>query len=108
MSILEVNSLAKVRIYELAKELDISSKKLINVLMEEFDIKVKNHMSMIDEEDADLLKELFGTVPTDGDNTSEVVEHYEKLENENVLKNIKRSKTKKKDRKSTRLNSSHA
>ncbi|AWZ48670.1 translation initiation factor IF-2 [Clostridiaceae bacterium 14S0207] len=87
--------MAKVRIYELAKELDISSKKLINVLMEEFDIKVKNHMSMIDEEDADLLKELFGTVPTDGDNTSEVVEHYEKLENENVLKNIKRSKTKK-------------
>lgn len=87
--------MAKVRIYELAKELDISSKKLINVLMEEFDIKVKNHMSMIDEEDADLLKELFGTVPTDGDNTSEVVEHYEKLENENVLKNIKKAKTKK-------------
>lgn len=88
-----VNNLAKVRIYELAKELDVSTKKLINILLEEFDIKVKNHMSVIDEEDAELLKELLGTV--DNGAGSEIVDHYESLENENVLKNIKKKKVKK-------------
>lgn len=85
--------MAKVRIYELAKELDVSTKKLINILLEEFDIKVKNHMSVIDEEDAELLKELLGTV--DDGESSEIVGHYESLENENVLKNIKKKKIKK-------------
>lgn len=51
--------MAKVRIYELAKELDICSKELINILFEEFNIEAKNHMSVIDEEDAELIKEFF-------------------------------------------------
>ncbi len=54
-----VNSLSKIRIYELAKELNISSKKLIALLLEEFGIEVKNHMSVIEEEDADLIKEFM-------------------------------------------------
>ena len=53
-----VKILAKVRIYELAKELEVSSKELITVLMDEFGVEAKNHMSVIDEEDADLIKEL--------------------------------------------------
>jgi len=36
--------MAKVRVYELAKELGTTSKKLIEV-MEGMDIEVKNHMS---------------------------------------------------------------
>ncbi|WP_392486426.1 translation initiation factor IF-2 [Haloimpatiens sp. FM7315] len=51
--------MAKVRIYELAKELGISSKELISVLFEEFGIKAKNHMSVIEDEDAELIKELY-------------------------------------------------
>lgn len=51
--------MTKIRVYELAKELDISSKELITILDEEFNIKVKNHMSVIEEEDAELIKELF-------------------------------------------------
>ncbi|MFX0549067.1 translation initiation factor IF-2 [Hathewaya histolytica] len=86
--------MAKVRIYELAKDLDISSKELINILMEEFDIKVKNHMSVIDDEDAELLMELFEDKKTEK-TESEVVDHYEKLEDENTLKNIKKKKIKK-------------
>ncbi|BAH06377.1 hypothetical protein CKR_1326 [Clostridium kluyveri NBRC 12016] len=54
-----VNSLSKIRIYELAKELNISSKKLITLLLEEFGVEVKNHMSVIEEEDADLIKEFI-------------------------------------------------
>ena len=44
--------MSKIRVHELAKELDISSKDLINLLLEEFSIEVKNHMSTIDDEDA--------------------------------------------------------
>lgn len=51
--------MTKVRIYELAKELGVSSKELISVLFEEFGIKAKNHMSVIESEDADLIKELY-------------------------------------------------
>ena len=45
-----VKVLAKVRIYELAKELEVSNKELISVLMDEFGVEAKNHMSVIDEE----------------------------------------------------------
>lgn len=51
--------LSKIRVYELAKELGVSSKDLINLLSEEFNIVVKNHMSVIEEEDAELIKELM-------------------------------------------------
>lgn len=84
--------LSKIRVYELAKELNISSKDLINILLDEFGVKVKNHMSVIDDEDAELIKELVGTGV---DDESEVVKTYENIEDENVLKNIKKSKTKK-------------
>ena len=46
------------RIYELAKELGVSSKELITKL-EEFDCEVSSHMSSIDKEIVELLKEAF-------------------------------------------------
>lgn len=45
--------MSKIRVHELAKELGISSKELIDLLMDEFNIEVKNHMSVIEDEDAD-------------------------------------------------------
>lgn len=51
--------MSKLRVYELAKELDITSKELIKILFEEFGIAVKNHMSVVEEEDAALIKELI-------------------------------------------------
>ncbi len=45
---------SKVRVYELAKELGTNSKKIIQVL-EDMDIKVKNHMSTINEDTAQQL-----------------------------------------------------
>ncbi len=58
--------MAKVRIYELSKELGISNKELMTLLEKEFDIEVKSHMNVVDEEDANLIKELL-KVKDDGD-----------------------------------------
>jgi len=48
----------KVRVYELAKELGINSKKLIDVL-QDFQMDIKNHMSTMDEDVAQKVVELL-------------------------------------------------
>lgn len=91
-----MNDLAKVRIYELAKELEVSSKELINVLFEEFSIKAKNHMSVIEEEDAELIKELYSDENSGlKDEKNETVEHYENIANEDANKVIIRKRGRK-------------
>ena len=57
--------MSKIRVHELAKELNISSKELITLLEEEFNVEVKNHMSTIEDEDAALIKELLGGTSSD-------------------------------------------
>ena len=80
--------MSKIRVYELAKELNVSSKELIELLMTEFNVEVKNHMSVIEDEDAALIKELLGEPNKDeaskevsADNGS-IVEEYEEQLNE--------------------------
>ena len=88
--------MAKVRIYELAKELEVTSKELINVLFEEFSIKAKNHMSVIEEEDAELIKELYSDENSGlKDDKNETVEHYENLANEDANKVVIRKRGRK-------------
>lgn len=48
--------MTKIRIYELAKEIGITTKELMEKL-DELDIKVGSHMSSVDKEEAELLKE---------------------------------------------------
>lgn len=50
--------LSKVRVYQLAKQLGVSSKELIEKL-NELSVEVGNHMSTLDDEEANLLIELF-------------------------------------------------
>lgn len=50
--------MANVRIYEIAKDLEISSKELIEKI-NELDMDVTSHMSTLSEEDAELVKELI-------------------------------------------------
>jgi len=50
--------LSKIRIYQLAKRLDMSSKDLITEL-EELGIQVKNHMSVLEEDDEKLVMDLM-------------------------------------------------
>ncbi len=87
--------MSKIRVYELAKELEISSKDLISILMEEFSIEVKNHMSVIDEEDAELIKELFlekdkAPVASAASEEENIIDKYEELaETKEVVKKKK-------------------
>ncbi|MEG1002413.1 translation initiation factor IF-2 [Clostridium sp.] len=90
--------MSKIRVYELAKELNISSKDLIELLMDEFNIEVKNHMSVIEDEDAELIKELLGN-QSSSENKEDVVEEYEKIADEEANKGAKKKKKNKKDSK---------
>ncbi|WP_125153730.1 translation initiation factor IF-2 [Clostridium rectalis] len=88
--------MSKIRIYELAKELKMSSKSLINLLKNEFDIEVKNHMSVIEDEDAQLIKELYlGGGKNEGNDLEDHVEEkYGELQEEELKKKNKKSKIK--------------
>ena len=88
--------MSKIRVYELAKELNISSKKLIEMLMEEFNVEVKNHMSVIEDEDAELIKEFLTGVDTEelkddnDDKKKSIVDEYEDILSEEVNKGNKK------------------
>lgn len=55
----------KVRIYELAKQSGLSSKNLIEILHNEFGIEAKNHMSVIEGEEADIVMEYIKNLNKD-------------------------------------------
>lgn len=87
--------MSKIRIYELAKELNVPSKDIIE-LLKEFNVNVKNHMSVIEDEAIKMAKEYFGAkdesgkeVPLDDANIDEEIEDAEEA------KKIKTSKNKK-------------
>lgn len=50
--------MARLRVYELAKQLDMDTKELLHEL-EELGIEVKSHMSYIDEETVNILLEIY-------------------------------------------------
>ncbi|MFY9313721.1 MAG: translation initiation factor IF-2 [Tepidanaerobacteraceae bacterium] len=50
--------MTRLRVYELAKQVGLSSKKLISIL-EDLDIRVKNHMSTLDNDTAKLVMDLI-------------------------------------------------
>jgi len=73
--------LTKLRVYELAKQLNISSKKLVSIL-EDLDIEVKNHMSSLDKDTAQLVVDLL---------TEEKKEDIESSTEDNVETSEKKS-----------------
>ena len=96
--------MSKIRVHELSKELDISSKELIALLMKEFSVEVKNHMSVIEDEAVELVREFVKgpeqTVETEvvdenGEKKSLVDEYEEALAEELNKGNKKKKKTKK-------------
>lgn len=87
--------MSKIRVYELAKELNISSKELIELLMNEFSVDVKNHMSVIEDEDAELIKELIGETENSSEKT--IVDEYEDKLAEEVNNQAKKKKKKRTD-----------
>ena len=88
--------MSKIRVYELAKELEITSKELIAILKDEFGIDVKNHMSVVEEEDAALIKELLADKNKE-EGTAEkteksIVDEYEEILEEEVVNLAKKKK----------------
>ncbi len=76
VQILEVSILSKLRVYELAKELGIPSKRIIELLAG-IGVEVKNHMSTIEEKSALRIKaHLRGEDPE----VDEVIEEVKKAE----------------------------
>lgn len=82
--------MTKVRLYELAKELNISSKELMEKVAD-LDINVSSHMSTLDGDDAKLIKELFSP--------EEPVELVEELVDDLDEKGVKYSLKGKKEQK---------
>lgn len=108
--------MSKVRIYELAKELNVSSKELINILKTEFNVDVKNHMSVLSYEDSELIKEYLeikDDTKEKSNNDSEInfksiekneekqdiVQEYEDIMIEQIDKLSQKSKNKNKNKK---------
>lgn len=84
----------KTRIYELAKQVNMTSKELIDLLNKEFGIEVKNHMSVIEGEEANIIIEFIEELKnklnkkdnSPNANTDEkVIDNYEKVEDD-ILK----------------------
>jgi len=78
----------KIRVYELARELDTSSKDLINKLIE-LDINVNSHMSTLEKEEAELVKSILT------DSVEEKKEKKDSITNEKDDKNIDKQNSKK-------------
>lgn len=49
----------KIRIYELAKEVDMTSKDLMELVSEEFDMEIPSHMSTLEADQAEIIKSLI-------------------------------------------------
>ena len=49
----------KLRIYELAKKHNKSTKDMLNLLKEEFGLQIKSHMSVLSGDELDLVEEYF-------------------------------------------------
>lgn len=73
------------RVYELAEELDVSSGDLIDTLESEFDLEISNHMSGVDDDVAEMIREYFSEddeAEEAADEESEDVEADESAEDE--------------------------
>ena len=65
--------------------------------MEEFGVEVKNHMSVIEDEDATLIKELLGDTSSESEGKKSLVDEYEDELAESLNKGVKRKKKNKKE-----------
>lgn len=57
--------MTKIRVYELAKDVDLSTKELMQVLEDEFGLEIKSHMSIIEGDELEIIKEYFESLKDD-------------------------------------------
>ncbi|AFK86832.1 MULTISPECIES: translation initiation factor IF-2 [Thermoanaerobacterium] len=87
---MEVNKMSKTRVYELAKELKITSKELISKL-NDLDINVKNHMSTLEDDEVSLIIDLL--TEKEETETDELVEEYDEIDEKPKKSNKKQKKS---------------
>lgn len=75
--------MGKIRIYELAKELHQDSKTIITQL-KKMDVAAVNHMSTIDQSDAEKIRKQFSNKPTDDTTVSHAKSDGPKKDKKNV------------------------
>lgn len=78
--------MTKVRVYELAKELKITSKELIEKVAD-LNLDINSHMSTVEKEEADLIKELLKTESDSEINNSKNTSNVEKEDKDMEEKN---------------------
>ncbi|CCJ33534.1 translation initiation factor IF-2 [Caloramator australicus] len=75
-----------IRVYELAKQLNMTSKEVIELLKKEFDIEVKNHLSSIEGEEAKIIMEYVEEIKNKGNKNEDINHNKEKNEEKNIAK----------------------
>ncbi len=95
--------MTKMRVYQLAKELDMSSKELIEKLST-LDMDIGSHMSSIEDEDVIIIKELLNGNNNEEDKKDNNHDTSKKdvNQNKNIKKEIKSKNTKKSKDKSNK------
>ncbi len=89
--------MSKMRVYQLAKELNIGSKELI-ARLKDLGVQVNSHMSTLEEEDASLVIELIEDEKKDkAPEEDSVLDDNEKRESDRIVKETKKAKAKPKD-----------
>lgn len=87
-----VKVLAKIRVYELAKEMNTTSKRLMEKLAE-INIVVKNHMSLLEEHELEALYDHIGVIKHKDDNEEKEKKKLQALyANENIKEMRKEAK----------------
>lgn len=79
--------MSKMRVYEFAKEVNLSAKDLMQKLKDEFGLEFKSHMSVIEGDDLEIVKEYFSPQDKSSENTT--VEKEVKDETKEEKKNPK-------------------
>ena len=89
--------MGKIRVHELAKELNVESKKMVEYLQKQ-GCNIKNHMSIMDEKAEDLARRYFGKAdavpgfrPTVKRIKKEVVEAERALKEQHVEETLKQT-----------------
>jgi len=62
--------MGKIRVYSLAKELNMESKELVDIL-QELDVEVTSHMSTVEDDTADLVRGMYSESETDDEQEPE-------------------------------------
>ena len=97
--------MSKIRVYELAKQLNLTSKDLIAILDEEFGLEVGSHMSVIEGDNLELIREYFDELNEEknskhkiSEDSFEEFDEYEEEYEKEIIRQNKKNKKKEKNK----------